>query len=60
MLRDKAGWEVGGLIEGLSAETSENLSEPLSEIMSLKLKRALVLVGAGLIIAGVMFFRKSK
>lgn len=55
MLRDNAGWEVGGLVEGFSASEAG-----LSVFLSWKLKRALVLVGAGLIIAGVMFFRNSR
>lgn len=60
MLRDRAGWDVGGLIDGFSVDVSEALSDHRSVLSPLKLKRALVLVGAGLIIAGDMFFKKSK
>ena len=50
-----AGCDVGGLFEGFS------VAEEGSVDFSLKLKRALVLVGAGLMIAGErLFLRKSK
>ena len=59
-LRDKAGWDVGVLMASFSPDICEDLSKLLSKLLSLKLNRALVLVGAGLIMAGVMFFRKSR
>lgn len=56
VLRDKAGWEVGGLIEGFAEIGSEDLSRDFS----LKLNRLLVLVDIGLMHAGDMFLRKSR
>lgn len=61
VLRDRAGWEVGGLVEGFPADGSAPLSEPLSDGLSWKLKRALVpVVGAGLMMAGDILFKKSR
>ena len=51
------GCDVGGLANGNFADGG---SDALSQLTSLKLKRALVLLGAGLSIAGDMFLRKSK
>lgn len=57
MLRESGGCEVGaGLIDGFS----EPESTSLSLVFSPKLKRALVLLGAGLIIAGDILLRKSR
>lgn len=54
VLRDNA---AGGLVKVFSADASE----ALSNFLSWKLKRALVLVGAGLNIAGdMLFFKKSR
>ena len=46
----------GGLVDGFTDAASDDLSEDFS----LKLKRLLVLVGAGLIIAGDILLRKSR
>ena len=46
--------------EALSEVLSDALSDALSHGFSLKLKRALAELGAGLIIAGDIFLRKSK
>ena len=56
VLRDNGGCDVGGLTDGFS----DAVSETVSDFLSLKLKRALVLVGAGLSIAGDICLRKSK
>lgn len=57
VLRDRAGWEVGGLIDGFSVKGSDVLSAGFS----LKLNRLLVLVDIGLIMAGdMLFLRKSR
>lgn len=48
-------------MDGFSAGITDGLSEQASELRSWKLKRALVpVVGARLIIAGDMLFRKSR
>ena len=58
MLRDSGGCELGGgLIEGFSDPESTGLSNDLS---APKLNRVLVLLGAGLIIAGDILLRKSR
>ena len=56
VLRDNAGCEVGGLIEG----RAESGAEGGSIDFSLKLNRLLVLVDIGLRQAGDMFLRKSR
>ena len=57
MLRESGGCELdGGLIEGFSDPESTGLSNDFSP----KLKRVLVLLGAGLIIAGDILLRKSR
>ena len=57
MLRDRAGCDVGGLMERRSALGSAAFSDGFS----LKLNRLLVPVDIGLMIDGVMLFlRKSR
>ena len=57
VLRDRGGGhELGGLIEGFSDPESIGLSNDFSP----KLKRVLVLLGAGLNIAGDILLRKSR
>jgi hypothetical protein len=57
VLRESGGCELGGgLIEGFSDPASTGLSNDFSP----KLKRVLVLLGAGLIIAGDILLRKSR
>lgn len=58
VLRESAGCELGGgLMDGFSEPESTGLSKDLD---SPKLKRVLVLLGAGLIIAGDILLRKSR
>lgn len=62
VLRETAGWDVGGLFDGLDPGTStlsRGFSKLLSKLLSLKLNRVLV-AEAGLITAGDMFLRKSR
>jgi hypothetical protein len=57
VLRESGGCELGGgLVQGLSDPESIGLSKDFSP----KLKRVLVLLGAGLIIAGDILLRKSR
>jgi hypothetical protein len=57
VLRERAGCELGGgLMDGFSDPESTGLSKDFSP----KLKRVLVLLGAGLIIAGDILLRKSR
>jgi hypothetical protein len=58
VLRESGGCELGGgLIDGFSDPESTGLSNDLS---APKLNRVLVLLGAGLIIAGDILLRKSR
>lgn len=62
VFRETAACDIGGSIGfawGASTTFSRGLSKLLSELLSLKLKRALV-AEAGLITAGDMFLRKSR
>ena len=57
VLRESGGCELGGgLVEGFSDPESIGRSKDFSP----KLKRVLVLLGAGLIIAGDILLRKSR
>lgn len=53
VFRDNEGCELGGVMDGLSLDT-------LSDVLSWKLNRVLVLEGAGLSMAGDMLLRKSR
>lgn len=56
VFRDKAGSDVGGLMDGFC----DAASDPFSNGFSPKLNRVLVPVETGLIMAGDMFLRKSR